>query len=127
MDKLRSILSYAVNTAKDLWYGKTTNAALKYIIWYALLLVFSCALYTAGWIFEWYKTGTANLPELRNFLHEIASSPWIAVIGFIAKYFIDKNDNGIPDSLESEEKDTPVQPIQPMRREQNERDEDKKQ
>ena len=52
---------------------------------------------------DWYDTGHPNLVELRNFLHEIASSAWVAVIGFIAKSFVDKDNDGIPDEYESED------------------------
>ncbi|MDD4601726.1 MAG: hypothetical protein PHQ46_11850 [Negativicutes bacterium] len=81
----------------------TVKGAMRFIIWYALLLVFCCIVYVVAWLFDWYTTGNPNLVEIRNFLHEIASAPWIAVIGFIAKAFIDSNNNGIPDELESKE------------------------
>ena len=76
------------------------QGAMHYILWYALLLVFCCTIYLTGWCVDWYVSGKPNLPELRNFLHEIASTPWIAVIGFIGKAFIDKDNDGIPDEFE---------------------------
>jgi hypothetical protein len=78
---------------------------MHYILWYALLLVFCCTIYLAGWGVDWYICGKPNLPELRNFLHEIASTPWIAVIGFVGKALIDKDGDGIPDEFEDEDKE----------------------
>lgn len=80
-----------------------SGGAMKYIIWYALLVMLGCMLYVAGWCADWYFSGKPDLVELRNFLHEIASAPWIALIGFIAKAFIDNNSNGVPDEYESED------------------------
>lgn len=80
-----------------------TKGAMRYIVWYALLLVFCCTIYLTGWCVDWYVSGVPNLPELRNFLHEIASSSWIAVIGFVAKALVDKDNDGIPDEFEDKD------------------------
>jgi len=76
------------------------HASMKYIVWYALMLVFSSVIYLIAWLFKWYIEGKPDLPSLLAFIHEIASAAWIAVIGFCAKYFIDRNADGIPDELE---------------------------
>ena len=75
---------------------------MKYIYWYALLIIFCCTVYLAGWGYEWYKNGMPNIVELRNFIHEIASAPWVAVVGFIGKALVDKNKDGVPDEFEDE-------------------------
>ena len=59
---------------------------------------------------EWWVTGKPDLQELRAFLHEIVSSPWIAMVGFIGQLFVDKDHNKVPDILE---KDTPLLPKAP--------------
>jgi hypothetical protein len=83
-----------------------SKGAMRYIVWYALLLVFCCMLYVLGWCIDWYDMGKPNLFELRSFLHEIASASWVAVIGFIAKAFVDKDNDGIPDEFEEESNNT---------------------
>ena len=79
---------------------------MRYITWYALTIVVCVGAYLTAWGYDWYRhldTDTPpNLEELRAFLHEIASGAWIAVIGFLAKSFIDNNHNGIPDQYEQE-------------------------
>ena len=75
---------------------------MKYICWYALLIIFCCTIYLAAWIYKWYITKTPDIVELRNFIHEIASSPWVAVVGFIGKALVDKNKDGVPDEFEDE-------------------------
>ena len=82
-----------------------SHAAMRYIVWYAALLVVCCMIYVAAWLYDW-STGTKpDLAELRNFLHEVSSAAWIAVIGFLAKSFIDRDNNGIPDQYEEKEGD----------------------
>ena len=101
-DKLLQFLEF-IRTKVSL---QQSQEAMRFIIWYALLLVVCCLFYVFGWGFDWYKSGVPNLPELRNFLHEIASSPWVAVIGFIAKAMVDENSDGVPDEFQNiDEKD----------------------
>jgi hypothetical protein len=82
-----------------------SHAAMRYIVWYAAMLVIGCTIYVSAWIYDWYTQPRADLVELRAFLHEIASAAWIAVIGFLAKSFIDRDNNGIPDQYEEEKED----------------------
>jgi hypothetical protein len=79
-----------------------THASMKYIVWYAVMLVFCCSIYIMAWFCEWYITGKPNEAEMLQFLHEVASAGWIAVVGFCAKSFVDRNNNDIPDSLEND-------------------------
>ena len=76
---------------------------MRYIVWYAALLVVCCMIYVAAWLYDWSAGTKPDLVELRNFLHEISGAAWIAVVGFLAKSFIDRNDNGIPDQYETKE------------------------
>ena len=77
---------------------------MRYITWYACILVFCTMLYVGAWLYHWYThQETPDLVELRAFLHEIASAAWIAVIGFLAEAFIDNNHNGIPDQYEHDQ------------------------
>ncbi len=78
------------------------SKSMKYISLYALLLIVCCLFYLTGWAFIWFFTGEPHLESLLKFIHEIASASWIAVIGFIAQSFVDKNNNGIPDEYEKE-------------------------
>ncbi|WP_276673678.1 hypothetical protein [Selenomonas artemidis] len=96
------------------WIGKAgayiksmpkSHAAMRYITWYAVLIILCCTIYVGAWVYDWYTQPRADLVELRAFLHEIASAAWIAVIGFLAKSFIDRDNNGIPDQYEEEKED----------------------
>ena len=81
-----------------------SHAAMRYIVWYAAMIVICVMIYVAAWLYDWNTKMQPDLVELRNFLHEISGAAWIAVIGFLAKSFIDRDENGIPDQYE-EEKD----------------------
>ena len=96
------------------WIGKAgeyiksmpkSHAAMRYIVWYAVLIILCCTIYVGAWIYDWYTQPRADLVELRAFLHEIASAAWIAVIGFLAKSFIDRDGDGIPDQYQEKEGD----------------------
>jgi hypothetical protein len=80
-----------------------TNGAMKYILWYAALLVVCCVMYLTAWCIDWAVRGEPNLKDLLAFLHEIASASWVAVIGFVCKGLVDRDADGIPD--EFQEKD----------------------
>ncbi len=75
--------------------------SMRYIIGYAVLVAGCCLLYVVAWCIDWYTTGKPDMQELRQFLHEIASAPWIALLGFVARVFIDKDKDGIPDEFEN--------------------------
>jgi amino acid permease len=81
------------------------SKSMKYISLYALLLIVCCMFYLTGWAFIWFFTGEPHLESLLKFIHEIASASWIAVIGFVAQAFVDKNNNGIPDQYEKEKEE----------------------
>ena len=57
-------------------------------------------LYFVGWLFLWHYTGQPDIVELRNFIDDIVSAPWIAMLGVVAQYFVDRNNDGIPDILD---------------------------
>ena len=80
-----------------------TSGAMRYVLWYALLLVFVCLLYVGAWCAMWYVDGRPKLDDLLKFLHEIASASWVAVIGFVGKAFVDANNDGIPDEFQRED------------------------
>ena len=95
-----------LSKAKDYIAGMDfSHGAMRYILLYAALLMLCCILYLLAWLWRWCIEGTPDLKELLNFLHEIAGSSWIAVIGFVAKALVDKNHNGIPDDFEREDDD----------------------
>ena len=104
---LTKIKTYALKSVvlarKQIDKFSFASKSMKYISLYAVLLIICCLLYLAGWGFIWFFTGNPNLEHLLKFIHEIASASWIAVIGFIAQGFVDKNNNGIPDQYEKDE------------------------
>jgi len=95
--------THLVNLPKQ-FLGKPSKRIMRWILWYIMIIIVSTFFYLVGWCMEWWLTGKPDLQELRAFLHEIVSSPWIAMLGFIGQMFVDKNKNKIPDILE---KDTP--------------------
>jgi hypothetical protein len=101
-DKILQVLGWARDKLRPLFIS---GGAMKYIVWYAALIVASCTLYMVSWCADFYITGRPDMIELRAFLHEIVSNPWVVMIGFIAKALIDRNKDGIPDEFEDQKGD----------------------
>ena len=80
-----------------------TKRSMRYVSLYALLLILCCILYLMGWSAIWFFTGKPPLDDLLKFIHEVAGASWVAVIGFLAQAFVDKNKNGVPDLYEKDE------------------------
>lgn len=94
----------ALKLAQDkLCQLRISTGPMKYVFWFAVIVVICCGLYIAGWCAEWYLDGRPNLPEMRLFLGVITSSAWVAAMAFIAKMLVDKDKDGIPDELEKED------------------------
>ena len=82
-----------------------SGASMRYILAYALFVALICILYVAGWLADWYKHAKADLQELRAFLSVLTSSAWIAAMAFVAKAFVDRNKDGVPDFLDEKKGD----------------------
>ena len=102
MGSIRKWISKIKNYADNLDFS---GGAMRYIVFYAVLLMACCLLYIGGWAVIWYIDGRPDLKEMLSFLHEIAGASWVAVVGFVAKALVDKNNNGIPDEYEQDEKE----------------------
>lgn len=101
MEKIFEVMKKAAAYVQSLNFS---GEAMRYIVWYAATLVLCCVVYLAAWAVTWYTDGRPNLTELRAFLHEIASSPWVAAIGFIGKAFVDRDKDGVPDVFENDDR-----------------------
>lgn len=102
MERIQKWISKAKDYIQNMSFS---GGAMRYIVFYAVLLMACCLLYIGGWAVMWYIDGRPNLKEMLSFLHEIAGASWVAVVGFVAKALVDKNNNGIPDEYEQDEKE----------------------
>lgn len=78
---------------------------MKWVLWYVTVIIVAVFLYFIGWIFLWCSRGQPDIVELRSFVNDVVSAPWIAMIGVVAQYFVDRNKDNIPDILEREEEE----------------------
>lgn len=92
-------------------YGKIPNAIgnkyIKLMVWYMICVYLGFTiLFIYGWFYNLFKQNIADLPIIISFLTFFVSGSTVYAITFLAKLFIDKNNNGISDILEEkEEKD----------------------
>ena len=76
------------------------RAAMRYIVWYAFFLAFCAALYVGMLLADWYIAGRPNLSEMRQFMSVMLSGAAVAAIGFIARWLVDENGDGVPDEAQ---------------------------
>lgn len=76
------------------------EAAMKYIVWYAIFLIFCSALYIFMLLVDWYINGKPNLSEMRQFMSTMLSGAAVAAIGFCARWLVDSNGDGVPDEVD---------------------------
>ena len=90
---------------KDLLVKTTANiptdAPLWVLVIFAALLVLEIVLINAGWLYNWYDTGKADVPVMIQFLTVLVGAQFIAAVTFVAKAFADKDKNGVPDAIEN--------------------------
>lgn len=89
---------------------KTSHAAMRYIVWYAVFLIGCAGLDVLMILADWYVNGKPNLSEMRQFLSVILSGTAIAAVGFVCRWLVDSNGNGVPDEAEKEERPYPPYP-----------------
>lgn len=80
-----------------------------------LLVVFTFFVYIAGWFFLFTNTGQVTmrmqlLTEWRSFIALLFSGGFTTAVLFYLKLSVDKNQNGVPDALEEEDRRPPFCP-----------------
>lgn len=81
-----------------------SGAGTKAIIYYAAILVSELLLFNAGWLFNWYNTGKADVSVMIEFLTVLVGAQFTTAVMLIGKGFVDKDKNGVADVLEGEQK-----------------------
>lgn len=95
LEKLKNWLAKTVSSVPD-------GAPLFVVVTFAGVLVAEILLINAGWLYNWYDTGRADVPVMINFLTVLVGAQFIAAVTFVAKAFADKDGNGVPDAIDSE-------------------------
>lgn len=71
-----------------------------WIIYLALLLLFgSIVLYLGSWIWLFFAKSKADLNDLREIIVILCGAPFVAALCFLTKSAVDKDGDGISDSL----------------------------
>lgn len=65
------------------------------------LVLMVVVLYIAGWCFNTYKTGVANLKDLEALLVILVSPQDVAFVTFASVYMVDADGDGMPDAAEN--------------------------
>lgn len=87
-------------------FGRAPTKGSIVVVWtFAIIVIFEVIAYNAGWFYNWYRTQSADTPEMRLFLVTVVCGGLITAAGFVGRAFVDKNENGEPDIWEEERKD----------------------
>ena len=65
------------------------------------LVLIVVILYIAGWCFNTYKTGAANLKDLEALLVILVSPQDVAFVTFASVYTVDSDGDGMPDAAKN--------------------------
>lgn len=96
MEKIREWMRQLVESIP----ATVPEAAMKYIIWYAIFLAFCAGLYIVMLMADWYITGRPNLAEMRQFVSTMLSGAAVAAVGFCARWLVDRDGDGVPDEAQ---------------------------
>lgn len=96
MEKIREWMRQLVESIP----ATAPEAAMKYIIWYAIFLAFCAGLYIVMLMADWYITGRPNLAEMRQFVSTMLSGAAVAAVGFCARWLVDRDGDGVPDEAQ---------------------------
>lgn len=87
-------------------FGRAPAKGSMVVVWtFAIIVIFEVIAYNAGWFYNWYRTQSADTPEMRLFLVTVVCGGLITAAGFVGRAFVDKNENDEPDIWEEERKD----------------------
>lgn len=86
------------------------GAAMRYIVWYALFLVICAGLDVLMILADWWGSGKPNLAEMRQFLSTMLSGAAVAAVGFVCRWLVDSNGDGVPDEAERDDRPYPPYP-----------------
>lgn len=87
------------------------------VIIYAAELLMLPALYIGGWLALWYATKRPDLQSLLALIKEDRTGQTVATITAVAVLLINRNRDGIPDSLEDKvDNKDPSPQVSPDRR-----------
>lgn len=102
MNKLKQYVKAAISKVAAFHI----TGAPRFMIYLFIAVVFAAiGAFLAGWLYNWYVAGKAELPIMIQFLGAISSASFIAAVGFFGRALIDDDDNGVPDEFEREDED----------------------
>ena len=80
------------------------SAPFKWIfaIWVGIILILIC-IYLTAWITMWINN-KAVLSELLSLIKEMISPAMMAAVTMMCAFFVDKDNDGLPDKFEGEDK-----------------------
>ena len=101
-EKIKQCINKLSETTKKKLQGISQPFKWIFAIWVTIILILIVA-YFAAWIALWLS-GKAILGELLALIKEMISPAMIAAIAMMCAFFVDKDEDGIPDKFESEDK-----------------------
>ena len=99
MEIIKQVIRYLVCLPKT---KRKDSISMKYIKWYAVLFSLCINIYLIMTFYKWYKQGIPDVAEFRQFITVLSGTT--VIVGFISKWLVDINKDGVPDIINNEEK-----------------------
>lgn len=97
LDKIVNLLNSVTSKAMTL-----KKPILWVVMAYLLAVSFIVVAVIVGWCCSWYMSGTPNISQGLQIIHELVGPSTVAFVTFIAGCFVDTNSNNIPDNMEKQ-------------------------
>ena len=90
---------------------KITGLPRLFLLLYAGIFISIGSLYLVGLLLEFWKTGNVNYPAVNQFAGTYFGVAVVGTFCVLGKALVDKDEDGIPDTWELENKERPGPPV----------------
>ena len=73
---------------------------MKVIYIYGGCLLLLIVLVTAAWIFNWYMSGSPDIPQILNIIDKLTQWSVVTAVIAVCVFMVNKNRDGRPDAAE---------------------------
>ena len=100
MNAIKSMLNKAICYMPSLKKRVRASIAIVYIYGIGLVIIF--LMFISAWMFDFYRTGHADIQQLITFFKEFTAPAVVGAFTFVSVFCVDKNNDGRSDAAEKE-------------------------
>ena len=77
-----------------------SRSSMKVIYIYGSCLLLLIVLVTVAWIFNWYMSGSPDIPQILNIIDKLTQWSVVTAVIAVCVFMVNKNRDGRPDAAE---------------------------